>query len=59
MIDRGEATFIDVNFTLGKPDPITVDFGEPIAYGPDDDPNERLRSIGRPVNGAMVRMAAG
>ena len=24
---------------------------------PDDDPNERLRSIGRPVNGAMVRMA--
>jgi deazaflavin-dependent oxidoreductase (nitroreductase family) len=24
---------------------------------PDDDPQERLRSIGRPVNGAMVRMA--
>lgn len=30
VIDRGEATFIDVNFTLGKPDPITVDFGDPV-----------------------------
>lgn len=29
VIDRGEATFIDVYFTLGKPDPITLDFGDP------------------------------
>jgi hypothetical protein len=28
-VQRGEATFVDVNFTLGNPDPIIVDYGDP------------------------------
>jgi hypothetical protein len=28
-VRRGEATFVDVNFTLGNPEPILVDFGDP------------------------------
>jgi hypothetical protein len=28
-VARGEATFVDVNFTLGNPEPIIVDFGDP------------------------------
>lgn len=28
-VRRGEATFVDVSFTLGNPEPILVDFGDP------------------------------
>jgi hypothetical protein len=29
-VQAGEATFVDINFTLGQPDPIIVDYGDPM-----------------------------
>ena len=29
-VRAGEATFVDITFTLGHPDPIVVDFGDPV-----------------------------